>query len=101
VALPSISRKDVIFLLFHLLTTLAKLTRPGGSRTIVAENQLLKPQLIIRNLTTTRRTRRTRRQANHDNSLRIITPVECVRSDEYIQSFYPPATTPFRTGFRK
>ena len=39
--------RDVIYLLFHLLTTLAKLIRPGGSRTIIAENLLLKQQLII------------------------------------------------------
>jgi hypothetical protein len=39
--------KDVIFLLFHLLTLLAKLLRPGGSRTLIAENLLLKQQLII------------------------------------------------------
>ena len=38
---------DVIYLLFHLLTTLAKLIRPGGSRTVIAENLLLKQQLII------------------------------------------------------
>ncbi len=39
--------KDVIYLLFHLLTTVAKLLRPGGSRTVIAENLLLKQQLII------------------------------------------------------
>jgi len=39
--------KDVIYLLFHLHTTLAKLIRPGGSRTVIAENLLLKQQLII------------------------------------------------------
>jgi putative transposase len=39
--------KDVICLLLHLLTTLAKLIRPGGSRAIIAENLLLKQQLII------------------------------------------------------
>jgi len=39
--------KDVIFLIFHLLTTLAKLIRPGGSRAVIAENLLLKQQLII------------------------------------------------------
>ena len=39
--------KDVICILFHLLTTLAKLIRPGGSRTDIAENLLLKQQLII------------------------------------------------------
>ncbi len=39
--------KDPIFLIFHLLTTLAKMLRPGGSRTIIAENLLLKQQLLI------------------------------------------------------
>ncbi len=39
--------RDVIYPLFYLLTTLAKLIRPGGSRTVIAENLLLKQQLII------------------------------------------------------
>ena len=39
--------KDVIYLLFHLLTSVAKLLRPGGGKTIIAENLLLKQQLII------------------------------------------------------
>lgn len=39
--------KDVIFPVFYLLTLLAKLLRPGGSRTLIAENLLLKQQLII------------------------------------------------------
>ena len=39
--------KDVIHLLFHLLTTLARLSRPGGSRTVIAWNLLLQQQLII------------------------------------------------------
>jgi putative transposase len=39
--------RDVIYLLFHLLTTLAKLVRPGASRVVIAENLLLKQQLII------------------------------------------------------
>ena len=39
--------RGVIYLLLHLLTTLAKLIRPGGSRTVIAENLLLKQQLII------------------------------------------------------
>ena len=38
--------RDAIYLLFHLLTTLAKLVRPGGSRTVIAENLILKQQLI-------------------------------------------------------
>ena len=39
--------RDVIYLLFQLLTTLAKLLRPSGSRTVIAENLVLKQQLII------------------------------------------------------
>jgi putative transposase len=39
--------KDAIFLIFHLLSLLAKLLRPGGSRAIIAENLLLKQQLIV------------------------------------------------------
>jgi hypothetical protein len=39
--------KDLIYLLFALLTNLAKLLRPGGTRAIIAENLLLKQQLII------------------------------------------------------
>ena len=37
----------VFFLFFDLLTTLAKLIRPGGARSVVAGNLLLKQQLII------------------------------------------------------
>jgi hypothetical protein len=39
--------KDVIYLLFRLLSTVAKLARPGGRRSVIAENLLLKLQLII------------------------------------------------------
>ena len=39
--------KDVVYLLFDLVTALAKLLRPGGRRTVIAENALLKQQLII------------------------------------------------------
>jgi transposase InsO family protein len=39
--------KNVFCLLFALLTTLAKLLRPGGRRAVIAENLLLKQQLII------------------------------------------------------
>ena len=46
-SLHSISLKDIISLLFHLLTTIAKLVQPGGSRAVIAENLLLKQQLII------------------------------------------------------
>ena len=39
--------RDVIYLLFHLLTAIAKLVQPGGGRSIIAENLILKQQLII------------------------------------------------------
>ena len=39
--------KDLIYLLIHLLTTLAKMIKPGGGRAVMAENLLLKQQLII------------------------------------------------------
>ena len=39
--------RDVIYLLFHLFTTLVRLVKPGGGRTVIAENLLLKQQLII------------------------------------------------------
>ena len=39
--------KDLLLLLAHLLTTLAKLLGPGGARAIVADSLLMKPQLLI------------------------------------------------------
>ena len=39
--------KDIIYLLFQLPITLAKLLRPGGGRAVIAENLILKQQLII------------------------------------------------------
>jgi putative transposase len=38
---------DIVYLLFHLLTTISKLIQPGGSKAVIAENLLLKQQLII------------------------------------------------------
>ena len=40
---------SAILLFFHLLSALAKLVQPGGYRTLIAENLLLKQQLIIHN----------------------------------------------------
>ncbi|MDB4542656.1 integrase core domain-containing protein [bacterium] len=42
---------DVIYLLLHLFATLAKLVKPGGSRAVIAENLLLKQQMIIHSRT--------------------------------------------------
>ena len=45
------SMKDLLLLIAHLLTTIAKLLRPGGTRAVVAESLLLKHQLLIINRT--------------------------------------------------
>ena len=39
--------KEAIILTFHLLTTIARLLGPGGSRSVIAENLLLKHQLLF------------------------------------------------------
>jgi hypothetical protein len=39
--------KGIVILLAHLLTTFAKLLGPGGANAIIAENLLLKQQLLV------------------------------------------------------
>ena len=41
--------RDLAILFIHLLTTIARLMRPGGARTVVAESLLVKHQLVILN----------------------------------------------------
>ena len=41
--------KNLLLLLAHLLTTLARVIKPGGVRAVVAENLLLKQQLLVLN----------------------------------------------------
>jgi putative transposase len=41
--------KDLLVLLAHLLTTIAKLLGPGGARAVVADSLLMKQQLLILN----------------------------------------------------
>ena len=41
--------KDMLLLLAHLLTTIAKLLGPGGAKAVVADSLLLKHQLLIIN----------------------------------------------------
>ena len=41
--------KDLIALLLHLLTTIARLLGPGGAQAIVADSLLMKQQLLIVN----------------------------------------------------
>jgi hypothetical protein len=48
--------KDLLPLLAHLLTTIAKLLGPGGARAVVADSLLMKQQLLIINLTLKTRT---------------------------------------------
>src|SRR5260370_31925514 len=39
--------RHVLFILLHLLSKMGKLLRPGGAKSLVAENILLKQQLLI------------------------------------------------------
>jgi hypothetical protein len=39
--------RDLVVLFIHFIATLARLLRPGGARSIVAESLLLKHQLLI------------------------------------------------------
>jgi putative transposase len=41
--------RDLAILFIHLITTAAKLMRPGGGRSVVAESLLLKHQLVVMN----------------------------------------------------
>lgn len=41
--------RDLVILLIHLITTIARLLGPGGARAIVAESLLVKHQLVILN----------------------------------------------------
>ena len=41
--------RDRVFLLIHLIATIARLLLPGGARSIIAESLLLKHQLLILN----------------------------------------------------
>jgi hypothetical protein len=41
--------KDLLILLGHLLTTIAKLLGPGGAKAVVADNLLMKQQLLVMN----------------------------------------------------
>ena len=47
--------RDLLLLVVHLFVTLARLARPGGARSVIAESLLLKHQLIV--------SRRSRRRA--------------------------------------
>lgn len=53
--------RDLLLLAVQLIVTLAKLARPGGVRSVVAESLLLKQQLII--------SRRSSRRAPHLTSI--------------------------------
>src|SRR5712671_2247609 len=58
--LASVSMIHLLILAVHLLATIAKLVRPGGVRTVVAESLVLKQQLLISS--------RSRRRAPNLNS---------------------------------
>ena len=41
--------RDLVVLFVHVMTTLARLSGPGGIRSVVAESVLVKQQLLILN----------------------------------------------------
>src|SRR6266571_2159365 len=41
--------RDLIILLVHLITTVLRIARPGGLRSVIAESVLIKHQLLIVN----------------------------------------------------
>ena len=47
--------RDLVVLFIHFIAILARLLRPGGARSIVAESLLLKHQLLILNRSRQRR----------------------------------------------
>ena len=57
--------RDLLTLFVHLIVILARLIGPGGARAIVAENLLLKQQLLV----LTRARRRAHRLSNTDRML--------------------------------
>src|SRR5262249_9170999 len=57
---PSVSMVHLLILAVHLLSTIAKLARPGGVHAVVAESLMLKHQLLISS--------RSRRRAPNLNS---------------------------------
>ena len=82
--------KGAIYLIFHLLTTIAKLIQPGGIRSVVAENLLLKQQLIIHS----RARRRATNLSTQDRSLLgflslFLNPRRLVRSAIIIKPSTP------------
>ena len=56
--------KDLLILLAHLLTTIAKLLGPGGVRAVVADSLLMRQQLLVIN--------RSRRRAPHLSALGLF-----------------------------
>ena len=39
--------RDLVILFIHLVTTVARMARPGGIRSVIAESVLVKHQLLI------------------------------------------------------
>jgi hypothetical protein len=69
--------KDLLALLAHLLTSIAKLLGPGGARAVVADSPLTKQQLLIIN-------RSRQRAPNLSNRLIYLT-----NQDFFVQYFSP------------
>jgi hypothetical protein len=62
--------RDLFILIVHLITTVIRLSKPGGLRTVVAESMLAKHQMLILN-------RSRRRAPNLYTWDRLIAAQEC------------------------
>jgi hypothetical protein len=75
---------DLVLLVLHVLTTIARLAGPGGARSVVAESVLLKQQMLILN-------RARKRAPNLRLTDRVVAGV-CALS-------WPQTAGPFRDRF--
>jgi hypothetical protein len=73
--------KDLLLMLAHLSTTLAKLLGPGGAKAIVADSLLMKQQLLIIN-----RSRQLRHASPKAPTLGALTPASLQSSATRTQS---------------
>ena len=79
------SMRDLLVLLVHFLTTLARLLGPGGTRAVIAETLVIKHQLVILN-------RSRRRAPNLTTADRIVMGL-CAHSDDRDHPFRSIPTT--------
>ena len=85
--------RDFLILFVHLIVTLARLARPGGLRSVVAESALLRHQLLVLNRGRKRapnlRAAGARGGADQDHSLRAAVASVCRAIDWHSSARVP------------